>query len=112
MREVPHERELAERYKDKPFAVLGVNCGEEKLAALAAVKSAGITWPNWNDGGPAEGAIANRYHVGSYPTVFVIDSHGISGIRRSSVVVSIRPLRSCFAELEAKDLPPAKKPAR
>ena len=33
MREVPHERELAERLKDKPFAVLGVNCDDDEQAA-------------------------------------------------------------------------------
>jgi RNA polymerase sigma factor (sigma-70 family) len=112
MREVPHERELAERYKDKPFAVLGVNCGEEKAAAVAAVKSAGITWPNWNDGGPAEGAIAKRYHISGYPTVFVIDAQGI--IRQKKVLGRSldRAVEELLGELDAKDLPPAKKPAR
>jgi RNA polymerase sigma factor (sigma-70 family) len=112
MREVPHECELAERYKDKPFAVLGVNCGEEKAAAVAAVKSAGITWPNWNDGGPVEGAIAKRYHIGSYPTVFVIDKHGI--IRHKQILGSglDQAVEELLRELDAKDLPPLKKPAR
>ncbi len=77
MREVPHERELAERLKDKPFAVLGVNCDEDKQAAVNAIKSERITWPNWHDGAPGEGPITKLYHIRGYPTVFVIDGQGI-----------------------------------
>ncbi len=52
MREIPHERELAARLKDKPFALLGVNCDQDKQAALEATKSERIGWPNWHDGAP------------------------------------------------------------
>ena len=84
MREVPHERALAERLKDKPFAVLGVNCDDDKAAAATAIKSERITWPNWHDGAPGEGVIAKRYHIRSYPTLFVIDGQGI--IRHKQIV--------------------------
>ena len=67
MREVPHERELAERLKDKPFAVLGVNCDDDKQAAVSAIKSERISWPNWHDGAPGEGPIAKRYHIRELP---------------------------------------------
>ena len=77
MREVPHERALAERLKDKPFAVLGVNCDDDKQAAVNAIKSERMTWPNWHDGAPGEGPIAKRYHIRGYPSVFVIDGQGI-----------------------------------
>ena len=77
MREVPHERALAERLKGKPFAVLGINCDEDKEAAVSAIKSERISWPNWHDGAPGAGPIAKRYHIRSYPTVFVVDGQGI-----------------------------------
>jgi thiol-disulfide isomerase/thioredoxin len=77
MREVPHERALAERLKDKPFALLGVNCDHDKQAAIDAIKSEQMTWPNWHDGTPGEGPIAKRYHIRGYPSVFVIDGQGI-----------------------------------
>ena len=77
MREVPHERALAERHKDKPFAVLGVNCDEDKEAAQKAIKDERMAWPNWHDGAPGEGPIAKRYHIRAYPTVFLIDGKGI-----------------------------------
>jgi RNA polymerase sigma factor (sigma-70 family) len=77
MREVPHERELAERLKGKPFALLGVNCDDDEQAAASAIKEERMTWPNWHDGAPGEGPIARRYHIRSYPTIFVIDGRGI-----------------------------------
>ena len=77
MKEIPHERALAERHKGKPFALLGVNCDDDKQAAVAAIKSEQITWPNWHDGAPGDGPIAKRYHIRGYPSVFVIDGEGI-----------------------------------
>jgi hypothetical protein len=77
MREVPNERALAERLKGKPFALLGVNCDDNKQAAISAIKSERMTWPNWRDGTPGEGRIAKRYHIRGYPSAFVIDAQGI-----------------------------------
>ncbi len=77
MRDVPHERELAERLKDKPFALLGINCDGDKQAAIKAMESEHITWANWHDGEPGEGPIVKRYHVRGYPTVMVLDANGI-----------------------------------
>lgn len=76
MREVPYEKKLLERLKDKPFAILGVNCADEKDVALKTMKDEGITWPNWYDWTDTNGPINSRYHVRSYPTVVVIDPHG------------------------------------
>lgn len=76
MAEVPHEREMAEKYKDKPVALLGVDCDEDRAKALEVMKKEGITWPNWYDGEPGEGPIAKAYHIRAYPTVMVIDAEG------------------------------------
>jgi peroxiredoxin len=75
--EIPHERQLLERFKDRQFALLGVACDEERSAASKVIKENSITWPNWYDGAPGEGAIAKRYHVRAYPKTIVIDEHGI-----------------------------------
>ena len=77
MQEVPHERDLAERFKGRPFTLLGVDCESNKAAALKVMKDQGITWPNWNDGDPGEGPIAQSYHVRGYPSTFVIDARGV-----------------------------------
>ncbi|HEY2156875.1 MAG TPA: TlpA disulfide reductase family protein [Isosphaeraceae bacterium] len=77
MREVPYERELAERLKDKPFALLGVDCDEDRAAALRTIESERMAWPHWNDGAPGEGPIVKRYHIRGYPSVFVLDAKGV-----------------------------------
>jgi thiol-disulfide isomerase/thioredoxin len=76
MREVPHEREMAEKYKGRPFALLGVDCSEEKSAGLKAILDNQMTWPNWHDGADGNGPIVSRYHIRGYPTVFVLDAQG------------------------------------
>jgi hypothetical protein len=35
-----------------------------------------MTWPSWYDGAADRGPIAERYHVRSYPSIFVIDAKG------------------------------------
>jgi RNA polymerase sigma factor (sigma-70 family) len=102
MRAVGHERELVQRLKDKPFALLGVNCGEEKQSALKAIKTEQMTWPNWFDGGPGDGPIVNRYHIRSYPTTFVLDAQG--NIRQKGVIGSAldKAIDELLAELETK----------
>jgi thiol-disulfide isomerase/thioredoxin len=84
MREVPHERQLAEKYRDKPFAILGVNCREKAEAAKKTVESEKMSWPQWYDGEDDGGPIVEKYHVRAYPTLFVIDAKGV--IRRKNVI--------------------------
>jgi thiol-disulfide isomerase/thioredoxin len=76
MQEVPHERELAERYKGRPFTVLGVNCRESREKAREAIERQRMAWPNWYDGEEGDGAIAALYHIPGYPSMFVIDAKG------------------------------------
>jgi thiol-disulfide isomerase/thioredoxin len=77
MRQVPHERELVKRLKDKPFALLGVDCDESKQDAIDAIKENAMAWPSWYDGAPGAGPIVGRYHVRGYPRMFVLDGRGI-----------------------------------
>jgi hypothetical protein len=55
---VPHEKELVQRLKDKPFALLGVNADGDRDEVKKAVEKKGITWRSWWDG--REGPIATR----------------------------------------------------
>jgi len=42
MGEISHERELVERTKGKPFAILGVDCDEDKQAAMCVSVDRGL----------------------------------------------------------------------
>ena len=86
MAQVPHERDLVERLKGQPFALLGVDCEENKDTARGVMARERMTWPNWFDGAVGTGPIAKRYHIRGYPTVFVLDAKGVIRARGLSSV--------------------------
>ncbi len=102
MREVPHERELVERLKGRPFALLGVNCNEPKGAAPKAIEAERMTWPHWHDGEDGDGPIVSRYHVRTYPTVIVLDAEG--SIRANQIMGTEldKLVDQLLGEIEAK----------
>jgi RNA polymerase sigma factor (sigma-70 family) len=76
---IAQEKALAQRLADKPFALLGVNCDATLGEARKVVAAQSVTWPNWHDGVPTEGKIAERYQVAGHgiPAIFVIDREGV-----------------------------------
>src|SRR3954470_17569726 len=58
---MPHERAMVERFKGRPFAMLGVNADEEKHAALKVAIDEGVNWRSWWDGG--NNAIQKTYAI-------------------------------------------------
>ena len=76
---IPEERALAEKYKDRPFAVLGVDCKDKLDAARQVVAAERVTWPSWHDGDgtDGDGPIVDRYHIRGYPATFLIDDKGV-----------------------------------
>lgn len=74
---VPHEKELWERHRDKPFALLGVNCGDELEVAKKTVADKGMGWPSWYDGEEIRGPIETDYDVPHWPRIFLIDAKGV-----------------------------------
>ncbi len=103
MAEVPYERELAERLKGKPFALLGVDCDGDKAAALKAVEAERMVWPHWHDGAPGEGPIVKRYRIQGYPSVFVLDARGIIRHKGHRGEFLGRAVDSLLTEMESKD---------
>lgn len=77
----PRERHLVEPYKDRPFELLGVNC-EDRTRFIQTVRRGDVTWRNWSDG--ANGRVARRWQVESYPTIYLIDHKGIISIQKST----------------------------
>jgi hypothetical protein len=74
---IPHERELAEKLRDKPFTLLGINSDESRSALKKAMEEQRITWPQIYDGPPGQGPIAKRWNVHGWPTIFVLDDQGV-----------------------------------
>lgn len=73
---VPHERELTKRLEGKRFVLLGVNGDEDRAKARRAMREKQMTWPSWWAEGP-EGALALKWNVQGWPTVYVLDAKGV-----------------------------------
>lgn len=76
MKLVPHERELAERFAGRPFAVVGVNCDDDLEKARAAVTRTKMTWPSFRNRAGDAPAITATWKVLGYPSLYLIDHHG------------------------------------
>jgi thiol-disulfide isomerase/thioredoxin len=74
---VPQEKELWQRHRDKPFVLLGVNCGDKLEVAKKTVADKGMDWRSWYDGEEIRGPIETDYDVRHWPRIFLIDAKGV-----------------------------------
>ena len=74
---VPQEKELWQRHRDKPFVLLGVNCGDKLDVAKKTIATRGMDWPSWYDGEEIRGPIETDYDVPHWPRVYLIDAKGV-----------------------------------
>lgn len=75
---VPVERALAERMKDKPFTIIGVDGDAVPEDARRAVEHEKMTWPSfWNGKDGSKGPITSAWDVSDWPTVFVLDAQRV-----------------------------------
>lgn len=75
---VPHERELVERFKNKPFVLIGVNSDADKSDLKEKMEKAGITWRSfWCGEKGYAGDIPTTWNVTGWPKIYVIDHKGI-----------------------------------
>jgi hypothetical protein len=73
---LPHEKELVERLKDQPFALLGINSDGDAERVKKILADRGITWRQAIDGG-TDGPWATRWNVRGWPTIYVLDAKGV-----------------------------------
>lgn len=68
---------LLARFKDAPFAIVGVVGCDEPERVEEAVAAHGVTWRSFFDGEAESGSIARRWNVEHWPTRYFIDAEGI-----------------------------------
>ncbi len=73
----PHERSLVKRLANQPFVLLGVNSDQDRDELKEVMKTEGITWRSWWDGGSPQGPIATQWNVQGWPTIYVLDHEGV-----------------------------------
>lgn len=72
---IPHERSLVEKYKDRPFAILGVNTDSSKDDYAKKAAEQKVTWRSaWT--GSTDNALSRQFKVRGYPTVLLVDGSG------------------------------------
>lgn len=98
---VPHHRALVKRMKGKPFALLGVNGDEERDQAARAMTAEGMTWHSIWNGGQTGGLVA-KFGVRSWPTLYLIDAHGVIRYRNIYFDTLDKAVDKLVAEAAAK----------
>jgi len=73
---IPHEKEMVEKLKDKPFAFIGINSDGDRSVVQKILKENEITWRNAVDGSTS-GPLATAWNVRGWPTIYVIDANGV-----------------------------------
>jgi thiol-disulfide isomerase/thioredoxin len=72
---IPHEREMVERLKDKPFALVSVSCDEEKKALTDFLAKEPMPWTHWWNG--QVGGMMSAWNITSFPTIYILDAKGV-----------------------------------
>jgi thiol-disulfide isomerase/thioredoxin len=75
---IPHEREMAERLKDKPFQLVGISIDSEARALKEFLAKERLPWTQWCAGtGGLESTLAQEWDIRSIPAIFVLDTKGV-----------------------------------
>jgi hypothetical protein len=74
----PHERSLVKQLADKPFALIGVNSDAEADEIRQIIRDKDLCWRSfWNGPDGTGGPISRAWNVESWPTIYVLDQHGV-----------------------------------
>lgn len=72
---IPHEREMIERLKGEPFAILSVSCDEDKETLASFLEETSMPWDHWWSGRDSD--FTESLAIGKYPSIFVLDKEGV-----------------------------------
>ena len=81
--EMPGLVALYQELHPKGFEVIGISLDEDKAKMQEAVKSLGMTWPQYFDGEGVKSAFASKYGVDGVPATWLIDKKGM--LRESGI---------------------------
>jgi thiol-disulfide isomerase/thioredoxin len=73
---IPHERDMVEKLKDKPFTFISISADDEVKTLKEFLEKEKMPWVHWWEG-RHEGGILNDWNVQFFPTVYVLDAKGV-----------------------------------
>lgn len=72
---IPHEREMVEKLKDKPFTLISISADAKKETLEKFLESTKMPWTHWWNG--QNGGILKELEVQFFPTIYVLDGDGV-----------------------------------
>ena len=85
---IPHERDMVERFKDKPFALVSISADARKETLKDFLSKEKMPWTHWWNG--TRGGRDRRLERPGFPTIFVIDAQGDHPVSRASTTRSLK----------------------
>jgi len=71
---IPHEREMNERLKDKPFTIISISGDETKEALTVFLEKEKMPWTHWF---AERKGILQDWNIRFYPTLYILDHKGV-----------------------------------
>jgi thiol-disulfide isomerase/thioredoxin len=90
---IPHEREMVERLKDKPFALVSISADENKKTLTDFLAKEKMPWTHWWNG--MKGGVVEDWDVRAFPTIYVLDVNGVirhNGLRGEELEKAVNAL--------------------
>ena len=114
MKLIPHERALQEQYRDRPFALVGVNGDDIDKLDRKLLATHKITWRSFQNERPNQKTIGREWGMTAWPELYLIDHTGT--IRRRWIGTPPgneldREVERWVAVAEGKPLAPTSRPA-
>jgi thiol-disulfide isomerase/thioredoxin len=97
---IPHERDMVERLKGKPFVLVSISADAKKETLTDFLKTEKMPWTHWWNG--AEGGIIEDWDVSYFPTIYVLDAQGVIRHRDLRGEELERAVNDLLKELETK----------
>ncbi len=72
---IPHEREMVERLKNKPFVLVSISADAKKETLAGFLEKEKMPWTHWWNG--SSGGVIQEWDVAYFPTIYVIDAAGV-----------------------------------
>lgn len=72
---IPHEREMVENLKDRPFALVSISADEERETLEKFLAKEPMPWVHWWEG--RDGRVLKGWNIHFFPTLYVLDARGV-----------------------------------
>ncbi len=99
----PFEQDLVSKYRNQPFALVGVN-SDSLEECKRAQRHSNLTWRTIWDGGNTRGPVSMIYRIEQWPTIIVIDAKGVIRYRAQGLAEAqlLPVLERCIAEAKSQ----------